>query len=477
MKKMIAGISMAALLLVVTFAGEAYQGQAGETQTLSKETKETKNTVKNWVAPDEEYLEYYGIGVFESTLPILHINTNGQQIKKETKIWSTIAVTEADGSGEARSVLETPDYEAAITINYRGASSYSQFDKKQYRIKFYKEEGSTNAKEYEFLGMGKNSEWVLNGPFLDKTLIRNRLVYGLGRELFEWAPDCRYVELFIDGEYQGVYLAVEPVTNGESRLRLCEFGLASGETAYIVKRDRVESEDNPLNVYGYYAGKTSNSLYIDYPTRSNLTNKQREWITKDIDTFEKVLYGDNFDDPKEGYAKYLDVDNFVDYYVLNEVVMNNDAGDLSTYVYKELGGKLKIAIWDYNNCFDNYQWFVQDYEEFFLQDNAWFSRLLEDRAFVDKVVERYWELREGILSEEYLYQNIDSYAEELGAAKERNFAVWGYTFYDDLLADEKEVHINPRSYEEAILQLKNSIHKRLSLLDENITDLYQGCVN
>ena len=165
--------------------------------------------------------------------------------------------------------------------------------------------------------MGKNSEWVLNGPFLDKTLIRNRLVYGLGREIFEWAPDCRYVELFIDGEYQGVYLAVEPVTNGESRLRLCEFALASGETAYIVKRDRVGTEENPLNVYGYYAGKINNSLYIDYPTKSNLTNKQQEWITNDIDTFERVLYGEKFDDPKEGYAKYLDVDNFVNYYILN----------------------------------------------------------------------------------------------------------------------------------------------------------------
>ena len=96
---------------------------------------------------------------------------------------------------------------------------------------------------------------------------------------------------------------------------------------------------------------------------------------------------------------------------------------------------------------------------------------------MDKVVERYWELREGILREEYLYQNIDSYVEELGVATERNFAVWGYTFYDDLLAEVNEVHINPRSYEEAILQLKNSIHKRLSFLDEHITDLYQGCVN
>ena len=478
MKKIIACTSMVVLLLTVVFVGEAYQDQEG-TRVAEKTlvSKETGSGVPNWIKPDEEYLTYYDMGVFDTTLPILHINTNGQQISKENKIWSTIAVTDADVNGKARSVMEIPDYEADIMINYRGASSYSQFDKKQYRIKFYKEEGSTNAKEYEFLGMGKNSEWVLNGPFLDKTLIRNRLVYGLGREIFEWAPDCRYVELFIDGEYQGVYLAVEPVTNGESRLRLCEFALASGKTAYIVKRDRVGTEENPLNVYGYYAGKTNNSLYIDYPTKSNLTNKQQEWITNDIDTFERVLYGEKFDDPKEGYAKYLDVDNFVNYYILNEVTMNHDAGNLSTYIYKELGGKLQIAIWDYNNCFDNYQWFIQDYEEFFLQENAWFSRLLQDRAFVDKVVERYWELREGTLSEEYLYQRIDAYVEELGEAKERNFAVWGYTFYSYLLAEIDGSSRNITSYEEGIEQLKGSIHTRLTFLDEHITDLYQGCVN
>lgn len=480
MKKIIACTSMVVLLLAIAFVGEVYQGQeeAWEAEkTLA--SKKMGSSISNWIKPDEEYLNYYDLGVFETTLPIVHINTNGQQISKENKIWSTIAVTDAEMEGGANSVMETPDYEAAITINYRGASSYWNFDKKQYRIKFYKEEGSTNAKEYEFVGMGKNSEWVLNGPYLDKTLIRNRLVYGLGKELFEWAPDCRFVELFIDGDYQGVYLAVEPVTNGESRLRLCEFGLASGETAYIVKRDRIETEENPLNVYGYYAGKTSNALFIDYPTSSNLTDRQREWITNDIDTFERVLYGENFDDPKEGYAEYLDVEGFVNYYILNEVVMNNDAGNLSTYIYKELGGKMKIAIWDYNNCFDNYPWFAQNYEEFFLKERAWFSRLLEDRAFVDKVVERYWELRKGILSEEYLYQKIDAYVEELGMATERNYAIWGYTFSvdHDLISNENDSHKSPLSYEEAIEQLKASIHTRLSFLDEHITDLYQGCIN
>ncbi len=474
MKKFLICTSMICFFLGIVFTAQGYKIPLVETVVLAKEEQEK---IYNWKEPREEYLKYYELGVFETDFPVLYINTKGKNIEKDNKIWASLAVSEASSNGEKRSIMEMPDYEAAIMVNYRGASSYLQFDKKQYRIKFVKEEGSSQSKNYEFLGMGANSEWVLNGPFLDRTLLRNCLVYGLGREIFEWAPDCRYVELFVNGEYMGVYLAVEPVTNGESRLRLSDFGLMSGETAYIVKRDRVDTEENPLNVYGYYEGKTVNALYIDYPTKKNLTKKQREWISNDVSRFEEVLYSDNFADPKKGYAGYLDVDNFVDYYILNEVVMNNDAGNLSTYIYKELGGKLKLAIWDYNNCYDNYQWFAQDYTTFFLQNNAWFSRLLQDRGFVEKVVDRYKELREKTLTKEHMYQMIDTYVEELGEAKTRNFAIWGYTFRDSLLSSKNELHVDPTNYEEAVELLKTSIHVRFLFLDEHITDLYQGCVN
>lgn len=136
-----------------------------------------------------------------------------------------------------------------------------------------------------------------------------------------------------------------------------------------------------------------------------------------------------------------------------------------------------MAIWDYNNCNDNYQWFAQNYEEFFLIDNAWFSQLLKDRAFVDCVVERYALLRQGVLSEEYLWEQMECCQEELGPAIERNFAVWGYTFYDDMVFGENELHYNPTNYEEATEQFQNSLHARFIFMDEHITDLYSGCVN
>ena len=206
MKKWKACIVMTAVLLASVGAAELVEALGIDTETIQnwmhrEQTVETTASVHGegeasvvssvavqnakvgkWVQPDQDELQYYGLDDFETNLPIVHINTGGQRVSKENKIGAYLSVTEA-AEGEARSIMETPDWAASILLNYRGASSYSQFDKKQYRIKFVKKQGSDKAKEVAFLGMGKNSEWVLNGPFLDKTLIRNKLVYDLGREM------------------------------------------------------------------------------------------------------------------------------------------------------------------------------------------------------------------------------------------------------------------------------------------------------
>lgn len=156
--------------------------------------------MKEWAAPDEEMLEYYDLGEFSTTIPIVYMNTKGQQILKEKAIWGNIALL--DGNEEAQSIFSVPNSIYRATIKYRGASSYSKFDKKQYRIEFYKN-NKDSTKKVSLAGMGANSEWVLNGPYLDKTLIRNKLVYDLARELNGWAPDTRFVELFVDGKISG----------------------------------------------------------------------------------------------------------------------------------------------------------------------------------------------------------------------------------------------------------------------------------
>ena len=103
---------------------------------------------------------------------------------------------------------------------------------------------------------------------------------------------------------------------------------------------------------------------------------------------------------------------------------------------------------------------------------AWFDRLVTDKAFIDKVVTRYRELRQTTLSTQHMYELIDSTTTKLGDAVNRNYKVWGYTFYKNLLSgDDRDI----TSYEEAISQLKSAIETRFAYLDEHIEDLYQYC--
>ena len=468
--KRISRILLCVLMITVLCGLSVVGNSVVKSENKSKEKKRTvitKEEMKEWDEPDEESLEYYDLGEFSTTLPVVYMNTKGQQVLKENVIWGYIALL--DGNGEERSVFSVPNSIYRATIKYRGASSYSEFDKKQYRIKFYKNE-KDSAKEVSLAGMGANSEWVLNGPYLDKTLIRNKLVYDLARELNGWAPDTRFVELFVDGEYQGVYLAVEPVTNGESRLRLAEFGLLSGETAYIVSRDRSDTESEELKTWGKTAGYTNNSLYIGYPSKNKITEKQKAYIQKDISEFEQVLYGKNFSDKRIGYQAYIDIDNWVDYFIINEFAMNYDAGNLSTYIYKELGGKLQLAVWDFNNGFDNFQNSVKSTDILHTVKNSWIERLWQDEAFRERVCERYVQLRKTTLSDEHIAEKIAFYQGELGEAVDRNFKVWGYSFKENLLAgtSKEGTSRNIGSYEEAMKQLTDTIRERLAYLDKEL---------
>ena len=453
---------ISSLLLVCFFAREYLLDNLDEEKAKKSANAEMPNL-------DKEYLDYYELGEFDTSLPVIYIETE-DSIAIEA-VQGKVSVLNNANDGSLHNITETPDITLNAGVNYRGASS-AHFDKKQYRIKFYKGKSMSNPYNYDLLGMGEANEWVLHGPYLDKTLARNYMVYNLAGEIMEWAPQCEYIELFVNGEYQGVYLVVEPITNGAGRLRLSTFGLLGGDCAYIVARDREESDDEPLNNYGKTAGFTYNNLYVEYPGKAAITQKEYKWIEDDISDFEVSLYGDNYKDPELGYEKYIDSDNFADYFVLNEVVMNHDAGSLSTYAYKELGGKLMMAVWDYNNAYDNYQWFSQDYSEFYLPKTAWFDRLVTDKAFIDKVVTRYRELRQTTLSTQHMYELIDSTTTKLGDAVNRNYKVWGYTFYKNLLSgDDRDI----TSYEEAISQLKSAIETRFAYLDEHIEDLYQYC--
>ena len=168
------------------------------------------------------------------------------------------------------------------------------------------------------------------------------------------------------------------------------------------------------------------------------------------------------------------MDSFVDYFILNEFSSNYDAGARSTYIYKEVGGPYKLCVWDFNSALDNYQEEAVDPEMFLLQNRVWFNALIQDGRFTERVIQRYRELRETYLSEEYLNQYIDETIAYLGDAIDRNNERWDEDFVYDLLIPPER---NPDSYEEAVQDMKQYIHVRGEWMDENIDMLRQYIVD
>ena len=114
-----------------------------------------------------------------------------------------------DAKTENNHLTDTPAVLEKALIRTRGRSSRAH-DKKGYYIKF-KEENLIDNKDISLSGMTKDSDWVLHGPYLDKTLIRNYLSYNLAGEIMEYSPNVRFCEVFLNGEYQGVYVLTEKI--------------------------------------------------------------------------------------------------------------------------------------------------------------------------------------------------------------------------------------------------------------------------
>lgn len=360
-------------------------------------------------------------------------------------------------------------------IRTRGNSSRS-FDKKGYAVKL-KEENLIDNKNVSLLGMTADNDWVLNGPYLDKSLIRNYMCYNLAGEIMEYSPNARFCELYLNGEYQGLYLLLEKVGyNDDGRINITETDPELTDTSYILQLDRgAQDQLHSLNPFSYYTGFTwanrrgAGAMEIIYPGKT-LTEEQAKYIEDDISHFEKALYSYDLADPKHGYPAYIDAGSFVDYFIINEFTLNYDAMSLSTYFYKDLRGKIGMVVWDFNSAWDFYREPLLENQTFALQNEFWYRYLFKDQEFVEQVISRYYSLRKDVLSDEYLLNYIDETIDYLGPAIQRNYEVWGYTFgtkYDMLQPTER----NPRNYDQAIDQLKTCIVKRGVYMDENIENL------
>lgn len=413
----------------------------------------------------------------ESTnLPVVVIDTNGQEIHGDGKINATMAVyNDAD---QVNSITDTPELLTDITIKIRGQSSQT-FPKKQYGIELKDCLGEDRS--FPVLGMSDEEDWILNGSYADKSLMRNYIAYYLGRQSSEWAPNAKFCEVYINDcndstnpyNYMGVYLMIEKIKIDKERLNLdkLDTSITGGDEitgGYIVARDKIKAGEASI-------GTREGSFSFVSPQYENLNREQVDYISDYMNDFVEALFGDDFKDPYIGYAAYLDLESYATVLAINEFLKSIDGMNISLYYYKPRGEKLHAGpVWDFDLSMGNVDYRTGTDPEgwYCVSLDVFPRRMLQDNDFVVMFRNKWKELRETVFTDENIDAIIDGALEQLqaGGALERSIARWPgqwngmFVWPNPSYGDERYT----ATYEEEVEYLRYFLHERAKWLDNHI---------
>ena len=434
-------------------------------------------------------------------LPIVTIQTGGQTIPgrpitNDAGVRTSYETTEQGDTEiivsfstiDEEGVWHHPEDQASIQgtarMRIRGNSS-RWFDKASYRLKLTQGQTNPAPDRLPLLGMPAGETWALYGPFLDKTLIRNYMWMNLAGEIMPgWVPNVRFCELVLDGDYQGLYVLMEMIDVQDGRLELTEYDDGDAVTSYLLRIEPEISPERAMENFSFYTYRMEPGRQAEllYPGKTHQTEAVQSFVNADFSAVERMLYAGDMDD----WAEELDLDAFVNYYILEEYLGLNDTFAASTYFYRDARGKLAIGpVWDFNNVLDNFFTPLPE-EGFMLSQRGWFGELMRSQAFVSRVISRYQALRRGVLSDDNLLDYIAQTQAWLGSAVDRNFAVWGYSFdpeqltyrtrrSPEVLSGQDLDDVNPESFQEATQWMVDYMLERGQWMDQHIDSLRQYC--
>jgi CotH kinase protein len=351
--------------------------------------------------------------IVAEALPALAVTTTNLVPITSREVYVSATYRIADTTGKVTN-------EGTLDIRGRGNTTWGM-PKKPYRMRL------TNGTA--LMGMPSSRHWVLLANYSDKTLVRNDVTFEFSRLVgMEWTPRSQFVELTLNGAYQGIYQLVEHVRIATDRVNIPELRVSDTTAATISGGYLMEVDERRGEDFCFNSSRTTMIFCLSNPETLNdpAWAKQRAYITDYIRQVDDAIFGPQFADPQLGYAAYIDVDSAIRYYLVNEFFKNVDGNlRLSTYLYKKRDGKLFFGpVWDFDLALGNVNYLGADHPEGWHTRTAqWFTRLFQDPAFAARVKARWNELRtNGSLDR--VDQLIAARQKFLGKVQVRNFQRW-----------------------------------------------------
>jgi hypothetical protein len=436
-----------------------------------------------------------------SNLPIIEINTYGQNIPDGTKITAWMKIINNEPLRRNHVTDSANVYDGYVGIEIRGSYS-ATLPQKPYG--FETRDSLGNNLNVPILNMPAENDWVLIANYNDKVFMRNTLAFDLFAKMGHYQPHTQLCELDSNGVYEGIYVLTEKIKRDKNRVDISKLEVAdtSGNNltgGYIIKVDNTDgsgtdywySTDQAFDRPGAYP-----YFIYTYPKPEDIVNQQKMYIQGFIKTIDSVLKSPNWADPTVGYRKYFDAASFVDYFIVGEVSRNVDTYKKSSFFYKDKDskdGRLHDGpVWDFDwawkninecevNATDGSGWtyLISSVCQSYPVPPGWMNKFLQDTNFTNELHTRYSFLRKNILSIASLNHYIDSIHTLVNEAQVRHYQRWPIL---GINVGTPEVDAQPTTFDGEITKFKNWILTRLTWLDANMpgkdiqTAVVQGTV-
>lgn len=418
-------------------------------------------------------IEFYGhpgegddSQLFQLTnLPLVVVNTDGMRMmqSKDDKVNSTVHIISDGGT----SLLSKKDTEC----KGRGNASWN-FPKKPMRLKFPKKQTVLPD------APAKCKKWTLINNYGDKSLMRNKIAFHMSRGIgLSYTPYCQFVDLIFNGEYQGCYQLCDQVEVNPGRVEITEMTPDDIEGEALTGGYFIEIDAYANQEASWFESLRGIPVTIKSPDEDEITPEQSAYIKDYFNKFETAVFTYGFTSETTGYRKYLNLDSFLQYFIVGELDGNTDYF-WSIYMSKERGEEKFVVgpVWDVDLGFDNdYRTYPIANKTDFIYRSGGSVASSAVKRLVDRILVSDTKARERLkylwsdarvnrhYNPTYYCKLVDRYAEQLAQSQELNFKRW------NILGEN--VHMNPAvsgSYEGEVQRVKDYLNERFAQLDRII---------